>query len=185
METSKSASGHVIKARKLKDGFTFKLSMDHIIEQTLLKHYNSPHFRKSTIQIDDKLCAESDPESSDSDDSTNSNISTKRTKGVPIKLQLKRQYAEEPTVSDLDPVVGGANISRNSNSSEDQPLDMSSKRIKKEKSKPIDVMTSIPPGWIMKGLTREDHIKFQGALARASLTPHQRAKYQQDKSDSS
>ena len=29
--------------------------------------------------------------------------------------------------------------------------DMSTKRIKKEKAKPIDVMTSIPPGWIMKG----------------------------------
>ena len=34
MEATKPySSGHIIKARKLKDGFTFKLSMDHIIEQ--------------------------------------------------------------------------------------------------------------------------------------------------------
>lgn len=63
-----------------------------MVLQTLLKEYNSPNFYKTTIRIED---TQSDGESELSDYNDSTKVSAIRAKGVPIKLQLKRQYAEE------------------------------------------------------------------------------------------
>ncbi|KAF6025757.1 hypothetical protein EB796_016008 [Bugula neritina] len=130
-------SGRIIKAKRLKDGFTFQLSVDHIIEQTLLKQFNSPKFQKSTIKIEDSSASETE-----SDDSE-----TKKKDCVPIKLKLKRKYAEVDSTSSSD-----ADLKSGYGNNNDEPLDMSTKRRKRTHAKKTDdLIPAIPPGWMVRG----------------------------------
>ncbi|XP_067934085.1 uncharacterized protein [Watersipora subatra] len=171
MEVSEKTSGRVIKAKKLKDGFSFQLSIDHIIEQTLLKEYNSPRFSKTTIRIEDSQTDE-ECETAEMNESAKPSA---RSKGVPIKLQLKRQYAEDSPSPDADSTSGNSA----SKQTTDEPLDMSTKKIKKDKITPAELLdynmiTPIPLTWMFNGLSRADHKKFQSALSNASSSPFQR-----------
>lgn len=204
------AQEHVITARRSRDGFlTFDVRISHIIEQTLLRAFNRPNFRKSTIRVIDEgdgelsyHAVDTEEENIDSKNQaastrSNNNNNNLASKGldeseitasssadrdlVPIKLQMKRKYAPEmDTPQAIDPAEQA--FSKISSQEAEIFLKRGEWNLQPN-TRTSETISAIPTSWLSRGISTDEKRQFERSIANASLCPHERKKVKDSSPD--